>query len=914
MWKKIVFAVVSIAVLAAAVYFYIHIREVKTPISSAIKAVPTDACIIFESRQTRGTWKKLSQSNIMWSDLIGTDFIAALNRDGNTIDSLLALDTEASKLLENKPVIISMHKTGENALDFLYLYSLPDITQQPTAEQFIVNAGKTKAPAQRQFEGVSINTIIFANRSELHFAFTKGILIAGFNVTLVENSIKQLNSGRSLQDDKYFSSVLQSAGQKVDGNIYVNYKQLPFFFSGFLSADQKDLVNDLSGFASWTEVDATIRPNELMLSGFTSFNDSIHNYLGLFREQDPQNIELTSIAPSNTSSFVFFGLSDFNVFYTNYKEHLGHKGKRDEHDRAVTDINTRYGIDAEKSMLSWIGNEMAMIVTEPSSTDFEDKCYAVFRSADIEETKKLLDAISDSAARVSETKQDTENFQGYSIHHLMIPGLIPALLGSPFEHVQQNYYTNVGNYMVFGNSIAAIKQIINSYEGGKTLENDQYYVSFAENNLSEDASLYVYSNIARSPNLYKAYASAEHTKDIDKFMDIYRRFQAIGIQFSSNGKQFYSNIFLKHNPIYKQETNSLWEVPLDTTVSNKPVLVTNHNTKAKDIFVQDDGNNIYLISNTGKLLWSRQLDEKIMSEVVQVDGLRNGKLQVMFNTRSAIYVIDRNGKDLQGFPVKLKSPASNGMTVLDYENNADYRLLIACENKRLLNLKMNGQMVDGWNFDKTENLVNIPVQYHNIGGKDHLFAVDSKGKVYVLDRHGNPRVKVKEDIGKPVSNFFIEPGRDIARSTLVAADSTGNIIRLILDGNKEAIKLGEFSSSPVFDLKDMNNDKQREYILMDSKSLSVYRQDRSLVFRHQFSDTVSLAKPMFFLFPDNSGRIGAASPSANEVYLFGPAGELHPGFPLTGSSPFSIGRLNDDEMIYLVTASGKTVYVYVIEQ
>lgn len=912
MWKKIVFAVVSVAVLATAAYLYFHVKEVKTPVSSAINAIPLDASIIFESRQSRSTWKKLSQANIMWSDLIGTDFIAALNRNGNTLDSLLALDPEVSRLFENRSVLISLHKAEGNKLDFLYLYSLPNITKQQVLEDFIRSAQKGKEPAKREVDGITINTLHLKDKRNFHYAFSKGVLISGFNVSLVERSIRQLSSGTSLQDDKHFSAVQQSAGEKVDGNIYVNYKHLPAALSGFVSSPHKDMVSKLEEFAAWTEVDATIRPNELMLSGFTTANDSINNYLGLFRKQSPQEIRLTRVLPASTSSFIFYGISDFDAFYNDYNRYCEQNGLPRQ--KAIGEANSKTGTDTEKHLISWIGNEMAALVLEPTSTDLKENSYAVFHAKDTEEAKQLLSTLADSIAKRSEAKPDTSSFQGYQIKQIASENILSILLGPNFSNVTENYYTIIENYVVFGNSTAAMHHFINSYKGGKTLRNDQYYASFAENNLSEDASLYIYSNIARSPYLYKAYASDEHAQDIERFMDIYRRFQAIGIQFSSNKDLFYSTIFLKHNPIYKEETNSLWELPLDTTISSKPVLVTNHNTKAKDIFVQDDGNKIYLISNTGKLLWKRQLDGKIMSEVVQVDGLKNGKLQIMFNTRSTIYVIDRNGKDLQGFPVKLKSPATNGMTVLDYEKNNDYRLLIACENKRLLNLKMNAQLVDGWEFDKTTDTVSLPVQHHNIGGKDHLFVVDSKGKVYVLDRHGKPRIKNKIHFNEPVTGFFIEPGKDITRSSLIAANTAGIIIRLVLDGNKEEISIREFTAPPVFDYRDIDGDKYREYILLDAKELSVYRQDRSLAFKYQFKDSIRAERSLFFLFSDNKGRIGAVSPAANEIYLVGPEGELQRGFPLTGSNLFSIGRLNDDDVLYLVTAGGRTIYVYSVEQ
>ena len=914
MWKKIVFVVVIGSVLGAGAWYYLHLKKIKTPVSEAINAVPLNAALIFESRQARATWKKLSDANIMWSDLLGTEFIARLNKEGRAVDSLLALHPEAAQLLENRSLFISLHQASARDFDFLYLYSLPDVTKESIVDNFIRETRKGTEPAQREYDGVTLYSFAIDSSSTFNYAFSKGILISSFNAILVENSIRQLNSGVSLQQDKDFNSILNSAGEKVDGNIFISYKHLPALLSRFVLPEHKMLVTSMNNFASWTGVDATIRPNELMLSGFTAVKDSLQNYLGMFARQKPQDIDLPSVIPSNTASFVFFGISNLKTYRLDYKTYLRSKGKLFTYDQAVADVNKKYHVDIEKNLLSWIGNEMALVITEPTSKDFNEKCYAVIHSNDIEEAKLLVKALADSVAgEIKKPKKDTSSINGYEIGHLKLQGILPKLLGSPFERVQQNYYTAIGNYMVFANSIEALRHFINSYEGGKTLQGDQNYASFAENNLSSDASLYVYSNIARSPFLYSAFASEEHAQDIEKFLDIYRRFQALAVQFSANGKLFYSNIFIKHNPIYKQETNTLWELPLDTTVSGKPWLVVNHNTQAKEIFVQDDANKIYLVSNTGKVLWSRELTEKIMGEVQQVDAKKNGKLQLLFNTRSAIYIIDRNGKDLPGFPIKMKSPATNGIALFDYENNRDYRFLIACEDKRVLNLKLDGKLVDGWKFEKTMYPVTLPVQHHNIGGKDHLFIVDSKGKVYVLDRHGNERLKVSDHFNKRVKGFFIEQGADLARTSIISCDTIGNVLKLELSGHLETQKMRSFNSAPAFAYKDVDNDKSRDYIFLDDKELSVYRQDKTLLYNYEFEEEVDHAKLLFFLFPDDKGRIGVASPKANEIYLFSPGGQLHPGFPVTGSTLFTIGQLNDDDALYLVTASGKTVYVYTLE-
>ncbi len=72
--------------------------------------------------------------------------------------------------------------------------------------------------------------------------------------------------------------------------------------------------------------------------------------------------------------------------------------------------------------------------------------------------------------------------------------------------------------------------------------------------------------------------------------------------------------------------------------------------------------------------------------------------------------------------------------------------------------------------------------------------------------------------------------------------------------------------------------------------------------------------PLFFLFPDGSKKIGVVSEEENKLYLFNESGSLYNGFPLTGKTYFSIGDINNEGIINLITGSSdSSIYVYQLE-
>lgn len=910
MFRKILFGIVVAAIIVGGAYWFFYTKEARTPISEGINAIPTDAAIIFESKQSKNTWKKLSQTNIMWEELLGTQAIAQINRQGTTIDSILQNAPEISQLLEDHSVFISAHTTVKNNFDLLYVYSLPNLTYKGAVEDFFEEKIHFIKLSQKtnKYEGESIITLPIDQHNRIYYCIAQGILILSKNQQLVEAAIHQLKSGISLSNDKKFSAIINTSGKNVDANVYINYKKFPELVSPSLFNSSEKGLEPLSNFADCSIWDISIKPNSLTLSGFTSASDSGNSFLSLFIKQKPQEAEVIKIIPSNASAFLFLGISDVKAYHKDYKKYLETKKQLSEYNNLIQPINKKYDLDIENLMLSWMDNEMALVITEPASADFKENSFAIIRSNNIEDAINTLNELS-FKTKGEELKTDTALYKGYNIGRLNILNLLPHLLGVQFNKISNNYFTSIDNYVVFSNTTEAIRNFIDNIESNKTLFYDKNYKAFSEN-ISAESNVYLYNSINRSKNIYSAFVKDELIKELNFKEDLLKKFEAVGIQFSSNNKLFYSNIYLKYNPEQKQQSGTLWETKLDTTISNKPYLLINHKTKAKEVFVQDDANKIYLISNTGKIIWTKQLKEKIMSDVIQLDVLKNDKLQMIFNTRSFIYLFDRNGNEMEGFPIKLRSPATNAIAVVDYEKNRDYRIFIATENKRIVCYKANGEQLTAFAFDKTIDHVFIPLQYFIANNKDHLCAVDVKGKIYILDRKGGERVQIKEQMEQGVRSFFVEPGKDYNRSYLFAADTLGNIIKISLTNHKESIKVQDFETSPYFDLKDINNDKTKEFIFLTRNELKVFSQDRSLLFKYEFENKISQI-PLFFLFPDGSGKIGVTSEESNELFLFNDNGSLFNSFPINGKTAFSIGDLNNEGSYNLVTGSSEnSIFVY----
>ena len=908
MLKKVLWGILFIALLVSVVYGIFYLKKIKTPVSNALDAIPTDVALIIESRKSQHTWKKISNTNIMWEDLISTETFRTLNEQGSFLDSLFSRFPGAEDLLDGHSLFITAHPMGAN-FAFMFLYSLPDVTKQSMVNDFIKHVAGTRQVQEKDFENAKINLIEVDATKKFAYTITHGIFISSFNTLLVEQAIKHLNSGKSLRMLSDFKSIYKVKGKNANANIYLNYTNFSKLLGNFLNEKNDFLIPRIDAFANWTEVDVSLRPNILMLNGFSHASDSgSSKFVQLFKDQEPQRIEVTKVLPKGTSTFLYMGVSNFNSFYKEFKLHLKNKGDYKKYDAYVTEVNNEFSVDLESELLSWIENEITYAVTDASEQEYMGNCYALLRSNNIIEAQKSVNRLAATIAKYKSLAIGLTSHRDHIIALLDLPDVLSKTLGSSFEKIHTNYFTAIDNYIVFANSPDALKQIIDAYENGNVLANDKQYRAFSEEIFSE-ANIYLYSNIYQSVNIYKDKLSEKQITDMDKHAELFKKFEALAYQLSNSKKMFYTNVFLKHNPIHKEESGSLWEISLDHPLSTMPTLVTNHASGALEVFVQDDSNKIYLISNTGKILWRKQLNEKIIGEVQQIDLLKNNKLQLLFNTASKMYLLDRNGKDVGNYPVRFKSEATNALTVFDYENKKDYRILIACEDKKVYNYKGDGSIVKGWDFKPAQDIIQTPIKRCVINAKDYILMIDAKGRTYCVNRKGESRLKFRQRLNSGIQDFYINEGKDLSRTKIVALDTLGNIYKLSLSDKLENIKIKTFESIPGFTYQDLNFDKSNEYIFLDEKLLSVYDKDKSLLFAYSLNGKNN-TNPNAYKIGEKY-YVGLTNKENSEVLLIDTQGNLKDGFPVTGHTSFSIGDLNNAKsMVLIVGGNGNKIYAY----
>jgi hypothetical protein len=923
MGKKLKFILIPAFLILIAGAGYILFLRSNFESADPVSAVPDDASIIIKIRGPYFNIRPFLEENNIWNDILSFPSLKRFNANFLTLDSILSNDRRTAEMLKKNELLVSFHESGKNKFDFISY--MPLISRN--SEKQLINlveqncAGKGTVTG-RKYEGSRIFDVKSSGKKGLNFSFgfSGGLVIVSPSGNLLEEAIHKLGQPATGDLRSGFLQVSRTAGQNVEANIFINYRTFPSMLSMLLGEKYKNSLQDFSMFADWGELDASLRDDVLLMNGFTVTNPSVNEYLNVFLKQRPQKIEIEKVIPDQAAAFIVFSIENFPEFKTKYREYLRERGALEDWQSEIDKLNDTYDIDIEKTFYSFMDKEAGILITDVKNYDRDQNTFLILKTISRSQAEDKLLEIVAKAAEIEHS--DSQDFiQDYriddetriKIYRMPLPGLASKLLGRMFEGIKNQYCTFYDNYLVFGNSVQALSKYIHTNLLQNNLSSDLEFNKFS-NFMSSQANIYLYLNISRSIDLIEGYLNGKMASGLDENKERIMNFRSLAIQITNEGDMFYENIFLNHSTGGIAEPQTVWESRMDHTFNFKPRILINHNTQEKEIFIQDKENFIYLINSSGRILWKIKLEDQIMSDIYQIDYYKNGKLQYLFNTKSKIHLVDRNGNSVENFPVILRSPATNGIAVFDYDQNRDYRILLAAEDRIIYAYNKEGQIVKGWTPARTEQIITRPLHHVKLEDKDYVLCTDNYS-TYVLNRKGEDRLNIKAHFEVSSNNDFKFDLNSAGTNPRIAiTDTTGHIHFIYFDGSTEELTCGDFSSRHFFELADLDGNRRKEFIFADGNELKVYDSDKRLKFSRKFKSEIIFA-PVTYQFSDRDIKIGIVCPASEEIYLINKDGSTYAGFPLKGSTQFSITNFSQfsGKFNLLVGSNNNFLYNYFVK-
>jgi hypothetical protein len=743
---------------------------------------------------------------------------------------------------------------------------------------------------EMRVNGKAVLVIPFAAENTTDTAYislNSGLMICSNSKGLIRRATLQAGDPNDIRKVPGYARVLMASGKNAD-KIFVVFPNLADLISPLLKSGKKDLTAIITRLAGTAGGDIYLSEDGLVLSGYTESTDSTE-ILYKHKSLTSKDFHTYKILPSSTVLFETLSMSSFEV-----------------HTVSDTSISED-AIVLAALLIPFTGEEITRAIVDIRGSDARKNGLIIYELNNRVQAEQLFLEQPGSKEEILYFQPDEQI--NIPVYRTSFKGLISLLLPGFAPSFDEEYFTFYDNFMISGNSYETIARLLYDNLLNKTLANDMTYRDF-ESTLPSRSGYYFYCIPSRITGYLQTFLTDEIINVLQSNKNSLDKIQAAGYKFSASNGMIYNSLSVSYKEEAREEPTTEWETLLDTVAVIKPFFFTNHITGAKEMFIQDMKNNTYLINAAGRVLWKVPLNERIVSNIYMIDYYRNGKYQLLFSGRTNIHLLDRNGNYVERYPVKLRSPATNSMVVFDYDNNLNYRLFVAGEDKLIYSYDKTGSVVKGWNPFRTTGNVKSEINYFKVSGKDYIVAADESA-LYFLDRTGNKRISLKE----PVSRAARSAMRQNLSSGpyIVCTSPDGTVQQIYFDGSIKKFKIKDFSDRHSFDFFDMDGDGFSEYIFIDKGILYLYDHNRQEIFSRQFGSE-ELGGPFNLIFSATDRKIGVIDSQKNLIYLVGKDGKSMNGFPLKGASMFSVGKLSEKSGWHLIVGgTDRFLYNYSID-
>lgn len=838
------------------------------------KVISTDACIVIETVDFQSFMNSLTTGKGLFGEIGKIKELSIFNQKLKYITDQLNKGG-FKKIFNEGRAIISFHKSKDSKIQSLMSTTVAGAISNRQIKEVLHSAGISNLIETKSEGRIVLRApfIIDNQKDTAYITLFPGLLVCSSSAALIEEACLQINRERDVRNLPGFSRVLLASGKNVD-KLFVVFANMPGFLKSVLGVQAIGLEQKIAKLAGTAGGDIYINDEGLVLSGYTESVDS-SEFLFKYKSIAPKAFHTYKILPSSTVLF----------------ETLIHQGQGIGN--KVDSTISQKTIDLAVKLKEYTGEEITRAYFDIKGNSVSDNTLIIYELANRVQAEQVF--LDDQGAENeivyfqpdNQIKIPVYKVPDIGFSRVVIPGFAPGF--------DDSYFAFYDNFLITGSSFTTISKLLYDNILNKTLANDLTYRDFATT-LPSRAGYFFYCVPSHITDLLAGFLNNDLISSIVGNRNSLRKIQAIGYQLASSNGMIYNSLSVRFKETAREESNTEWETLLDTVASIKPFFFTNHITGAKEIFIQDMKNNTYLINTAGRVLWKVPLNERINGNIYMIDYFRNGKYQLLFSGRNYLHLLDRNGNYVERYPVKLRSPASNSLSLVDYDNNLNYRLFIAGDDKKIYSYDKTGNAVKGWNTFITNDLVKSEISYFEVSGKDYLVASDEIS-VYFLDRAGNKRINLKDPVTKANgSSMRLIPGSD---PSIICSSPDGNIQNICFDGSVRKFSLKKFSVDHSFDFFDVDGDGFGEYIFIDSGMLYLYDHNKSEIFTRKFSSG-ELGGPINFIFSASDRKIGVFDPKNNLIYLIGNKGETMNGFPLRGASMFSIGKLSDKSGWHLI--------------
>ncbi len=863
--RVIVSSIISlllIALLAVGYFYYTGYRE---NFSKPEVALPPDASLIISGNLSQ--WVAEINTLPFWKNADTTFFIGKLKRDMAMLLQKTNTSTEVANFMDAGKTIVSLHVTGSEKMDVLYLIPVkPDLSIE--SMQKTLRGGNTLGTENkvRNFAGANIYELRIPESQRIFtFAISGGIFMGSFTSFLVEDAIRQQATGKVFGGNKVFESDYESAIAKNGFVLCINYAKLKNLLGSTLQSEKTYKLNEFDQWAGWSVQQVGISKTSVTTSGTMDVSDS-SQIATVFKADDAGACTVTEVLPASTSAFQSFIFKNSSEWLQKYRPRLRDSEAVAEAVATVSALEKKIKVAVSKKFLSLISTEITLAITGTPSTTYDANVLAFFKLQNADKAKITLKAFT-FLTDGSRKKAEQEIYKSYTIGYIPVDGLLPSLFGNSFTSIRKSYYTIYNGYLVMANRPASLRNYIEEIQAKNLLNGNKNNNSMLSA-MKHPCNYVLFINPSAALPVWKSLASKNNISFLSLREEYFSNFSSFVYTLSAtnNGKLACASTLLLSDSENKKALNQLWVHFYDTTLIKGPYCFL----KGDEQFtlLQDAGNMVSCMDNRGNIKWKMPFNGIIQGDIMQAPNSDMGLAQFIFCTDKKIYLVNENGNIANRYPLKVPStPVS-----LFAQPQINF-FFLPSQNKQVYVFSYDGRPAPSWGFMKTDGIAN---GHFNVNDDKSMIAFADENKTaYLYSTAGNLKLKTGLPSNVIVSSIEVKSNDSI--HWLTAADSSGILYRLNTDGTLEQKTLGTSSPITYFSTAGMKGAQRPQHLALDNHHLYLYNDDLSLAGKLSITGTF---KPPISQISKNNKSYVAASSLADSLYVINDSGILLEGFPV----------------------------------
>ncbi|TAF64170.1 MAG: hypothetical protein EAZ55_11940 [Cytophagales bacterium] len=829
--------------------------------------IPDSMILTIESQNIIQNYTFLKKQDFL-NSFSSAEIVGDLLKKVDFLAKKTSQDIDFQQLLQQKKMYLSIHLISRESLGGIFY--LPLSNEKETFRKFVqkFQQDPTFQPSMRMYQNFQINEIRVNNKEEVFsFFIYNDFFVGSYSAVLLEDVIRKINEGHDrfrLTRNKRTQDDIQKL-KSENFVLYVNPRRIPDFMAMHSAGKLAYFFKPLENFAETAFFNFQFSKEMLTLLGygFVEENNSAH-FLNVFREQQAQVFSLKSYIPNQTAALVHLTFHDNEKFIKDLHRYYDHQNNQFLSDLAA--CQSYYNIDIN-SFLQTLSQEIAFAIS-----DKNDK-FLILKT-----TPQAFEMLKQFAQKAQNTEKKGSNkvFAGKTILEIPIKEFPATILGGLFQGYSTCFAVQVGDCIIMANREQAMNSLLEAMRNGEMWHKTHKNKNFMQK-LSQKANFSLFVQTEKIWDVFLQNASQEWQDLMTRYSAEMQHVQYFTLQINRAESYFSTSIHLIF-PSENIATNStdnyknIYNNSFKTQLHTSPWVVRNLIDKKYEIALQDYNNNVYLIADpNGQIIMERNVGGAIQGDIFFTDIYKNNKYQLAFATPQRIYLIDRLGRNIEGFPLPAPQGANiRHLIAIDFEKNKNYNFLITNSLGQLYMYDSKGQFMKGWQTARLGVEAAFAPKALRHQGKYYIAALTQTGRIFLYDREGNliKGFPLQVIAGKVSNPLWLNYNRQDDNTSLIALTENGQMTEVNTRG--EVLKVQSFKRK-YGDSKFLlfGNEALNEWFVAekDETRVAIYDKNGDLLIEKGFSAEGKIILQYFSI--EEYGKIVAITHEKEaQTYLF----------------------------------------------